>query len=175
MLCGCCLNAEHVSDLQLSCGDVHSQTMVGMNNKYHACALVPGLAFKLRPASMAMYQWMLICLAACFAGRPVQLLKGLDNKKDQSYFLASVPAQALQHFIFPLGSMLKADVRAMASEAGLTSASRRSSAGVCFIGGSPAYFLLNARTDTAFIWLHLFAVKSTAQPRGYLRELSSIR
>ena len=153
-----------LSDLQLSCGSIHSRTMVSMNNQSHACALAPTrLSLKLRPASMAMYQWMLICLAACVAGHPVQLLKGLDNTKDQSYFLASVPAQALKHFIFPLGSMLKAHVRAMALEAGLTSASRRSSAGICFVGGSPAYFLLNARTDVAFIWLHLFTVESSAQ------------
>ena len=68
------------------------------------------------------------------AGRPVQLLKGLDSNKDQSYFLASVPASALQHFIFPLGHMLKPDVRALALQAGVSSASRRSSAGLCFIG-----------------------------------------
>ena len=68
------------------------------------------------------------------AGGPVQLLRGLDPNKDQSYFLASVPAQALQHFLFPLGDMTKPDVRALAAEAGLTSATRRSSAGVCFIG-----------------------------------------
>ena len=64
----------------------------------------------------------------------MQLLKGLDGNKDQSYFLASVPSTALQHFMFPLGSMQKPDVRALASQAGLVSAGRRSSAGLCFIG-----------------------------------------
>lgn len=68
------------------------------------------------------------------AGRPVQLLKGLDSNKDQSYFLASVPAQALQHFMFPLGDLTKPVVRAMAVEEGLSSATKRSSAGLCFIG-----------------------------------------
>ena len=68
------------------------------------------------------------------AGGAVQLLKGLDSNKDQSYFLASVPATALQHFVFPLGNMLKPDVRQLAAAAGLSSAARRSSAGVCFIG-----------------------------------------
>lgn len=68
------------------------------------------------------------------AGAPGQLLKGLDSNKDQSYFLASVPAQALQHFMFPLGELTKTHVRALAVKAGLISAARRSSAGVCFIG-----------------------------------------
>lgn len=68
------------------------------------------------------------------AGGPVQLLKGLDGNKDQSYFLASVPGAALLHFMFPLGSMHKPDVRALAAQAGLISADRRSSAGLCFIG-----------------------------------------
>lgn len=68
------------------------------------------------------------------AGGGVQLLKGVDPNKDQSYFLASVPATALQHFLFPLGGMLKPGVRALAAQAGLVSATRRSSAGVCFIG-----------------------------------------
>ena len=68
------------------------------------------------------------------AGAAGLLLKGLDSSKDQSYFLASVPAQALQHFMFPLGELTKTRVRALAVEAGLSSAARRSSAGVCFIG-----------------------------------------
>ena len=71
-------------------------------------------------------------------GGPAQLLKGLDPNKDQSYFLASVPAQALQRFTFPLGNMTKPDVRALAASAGLSSATRRSSAGVCFIGELPS-------------------------------------
>ena len=70
----------------------------------------------------------------------MQLVKGLDSNKDQSYFLASVPATALQHFLFPLGSMQKPDVRSLAAQAGLTSAARRSSAGLCFIG-EPSFLL----------------------------------
>lgn len=73
-------------------------------------------------------------LAPGIDGGSVQLLKGLDRNKDQSYFLASVPSQALQHFMFPLGHLTKRVVRAMAEEEGLSSATRRSSAGLCFIG-----------------------------------------
>lgn len=97
--------------------------------------------FSLNLSSSAVMPRSAVCLVlnrlVTTAGGPVQLLKGVDPNKDQSYFLASVPAQALQHFLFPLGGMLKPDVRALAVDAGLSSASRRSSAGVCFIGVLP--------------------------------------
>ena len=69
-------------------------------------------------------------------GGPAQLLRGVDASKDQSYFLASVPGAALARAEFPVGGLLKGAVRALAAEAGLASAARRSSAGICFIGAS---------------------------------------
>lgn len=68
------------------------------------------------------------------AGGPSQLLTGADPLKDQSYFLASVPGAALRDVLFPLGALRKADVRRVAAEAGVPSAHRRSSAGLCFVG-----------------------------------------
>lgn len=68
------------------------------------------------------------------SGGTLQLLKGIDPHKDQSYFLASVQREALQHVLFPLGGMTKAAVRALAAEAHLPVATKRSSAGICFIG-----------------------------------------
>ena len=70
-------------------------------------------------------------------GGPAQLLRGADAAKDQSYFLASVPGAALACAQFPVGGLLKGTVRALAAEAGLASAARRSSAGICFIGARP--------------------------------------
>lgn len=67
-------------------------------------------------------------------GGPAQLLRGVDASKDQSYFLAAVPGAALARAEFPVGGLLKGAVRALAAEAGLASAARRSSAGICFIG-----------------------------------------
>ena len=67
-------------------------------------------------------------------GGDVRLLRGVDEAKDQSYFLASVHAEALRHVAFPLGSFHKAAVRGIAAEAGLAPATKRSSAGICFIG-----------------------------------------
>lgn len=67
-------------------------------------------------------------------GGPPQLLRGADPAKDQSYFLASVPGEALARASFPLGGLFKGAVRRLAAEAGLAPATRRSSAGICFIG-----------------------------------------
>lgn len=64
----------------------------------------------------------------------VQLLKGVDQTKDQSYFLASVHADSLRNVMFPLGDHKKSDVRQIAAAAGLVPADKRSSAGICFIG-----------------------------------------
>ncbi|BDA42167.1 tRNA-specific 2-thiouridylase MnmA [Coccomyxa sp. Obi] len=73
-------------------------------------------------------------LARCGdTGRPL-LLRGRDASKDQSYFLASVEGSTFSDVMFPLGDMHKAEVRRVAEAAGLPSAARRSSAGICFIG-----------------------------------------
>lgn len=63
-----------------------------------------------------------------------QLLRGADPDKDQSYFLAAVPASALARTLFPLGETHKAEVRAIAREHGLPNHARADSTGVCFIG-----------------------------------------
>ena len=70
----------------------------------------------------------------CLVTGAVQLLRGVDRDKDQSYFLASVRGNALQNVLFPLGDLTKAAVRGIAQDAGLHVAGRRSSAGICFIG-----------------------------------------
>jgi tRNA methyl transferase len=75
-----------------------------------------------------------VAVRICGADGATQLLQGLDALKDQSYFLAAVPAAALAACAFPLGSMRKEQVRRAAAAAGSPSASRRSSAGICFIG-----------------------------------------
>ena len=63
-----------------------------------------------------------------------QLLKGLDNNKDQSYFLYTLNQHQLSHALFPIGEMDKADVRKMAEEAELTTFNKKDSTGICFIG-----------------------------------------
>lgn len=67
-------------------------------------------------------------------GGPVQLLRGIDEDKDQSYFLASVGSAAFERVLFPLGGLTKAQVRDLALSEGLVTATKRSSAGICFVG-----------------------------------------
>ncbi len=62
------------------------------------------------------------------------LLKGLDNNKDQSYFLHAVSEDAFKKSLFPIGEMEKPQVRAIAEEHGLATAKKKDSTGICFIG-----------------------------------------
>jgi tRNA-specific 2-thiouridylase len=61
--------------------------------------------------------------------------RGADPEKDQSYMLASVPAEILHRCWFPLGAQTKAETRAQARAAGLAAATARESQEVCFVGG----------------------------------------
>ena len=63
-----------------------------------------------------------------------RLLKGLDDNKDQSYFLQAVPLEKFSNCLFPLGDWHKDDVRACAEKIGLHNARRKDSTGICFIG-----------------------------------------
>jgi tRNA-uridine 2-sulfurtransferase len=63
-----------------------------------------------------------------------RLLKGMDPEKDQSYFLHAVESDALRHTLFPIGHLDKQTVRAMARAAGLATAEKKDSTGICFIG-----------------------------------------
>ena len=62
------------------------------------------------------------------------ILTGLDANKDQSYFLTFVRQEQLAKAYFPVGDLQKADVRRLATEAGLPNAARKDSQGICFIG-----------------------------------------
>ena len=65
------------------------------------------------------------------------LLKGADRNKDQSYFLHAVNAEALAETVFPLGDLMKADVRRVAHDDGLSVYDKKDSTGICFIGERP--------------------------------------
>ncbi len=66
-------------------------------------------------------------------GQPA-LLRGVDQSKDQSYFLHALSPEQLAPSIFPLGDMEKTRVREIAREANLHVASKKDSTGICFIG-----------------------------------------
>ena len=62
------------------------------------------------------------------------LLRGADPGKDQSYFLAGLTKQQLSRVIFPIGDLMKSDVRRIAREQNFCNAAKKDSTGVCFIG-----------------------------------------
>lgn len=64
----------------------------------------------------------------------VELLAGKDKNKDQSYFLWTLTQDVLNHTLFPIGELTKGKVREMASERGLSTADKKDSQGVCFLG-----------------------------------------
>ncbi|MBP1999022.1 tRNA-specific 2-thiouridylase [Paenibacillus shirakamiensis] len=63
-----------------------------------------------------------------------KLLRGVDNNKDQTYFLNALNQDQLSKTMFPIGHLPKPEVRRIAEEAGLYTAKKKDSTGVCFIG-----------------------------------------
>lgn len=63
-----------------------------------------------------------------------RLGRAVDEKKDQTYFLYRISGEALGHTIFPIGHMLKPDVKKLAEKNGLHNAYKKESMGVCFVG-----------------------------------------
>ncbi len=63
-----------------------------------------------------------------------QLLRAVDDNKDQTYFLYRVTSKALEKTLFPLGEFTKPQVREMAKERGLYTAGKKDSQGICFVG-----------------------------------------
>ncbi len=63
-----------------------------------------------------------------------QLLAGKDPNKDQSYFLCQLSQEQLSKTLFPIGELLKPEVRAIAAEQDLITAEKKDSQGLCFIG-----------------------------------------
>lgn len=63
-----------------------------------------------------------------------RLLAGVDPSKDQSYFLCQLSQEQLSKAIFPIGGLLKSQVREIAAKAELPSANKKDSQGICFVG-----------------------------------------
>lgn len=62
------------------------------------------------------------------------LLRGLDNNKDQSYFLHAVAGDKIAKTLFPVGALEKSEVRRIAEQYDLATAKKKDSTGICFIG-----------------------------------------
>ncbi len=62
------------------------------------------------------------------------LLKATDVDKDQTYFLCDTKTHQLENVMFPIGGMVKSEVRAIAEKYGLVTSKKKDSTGICFIG-----------------------------------------
>src|SRR5699024_8365872 len=71
------------------------------------------------------------------AAHGAELLRARDAGKDQTYFLASVAQAALARTLFPLGNLVKREVRRIAEQAGFDNFAKKDSTGICFIGERP--------------------------------------
>lgn len=87
-----------------------------------------------------------------------RLLAGTDPNKDQSYFLCQLSQEQLSRALFPVGGLLKPEVRRIATEQGLATARRKDSQGICFVG----------KVD-----LPVFLQQKLASKRGNVHEILS--
>jgi tRNA-specific 2-thiouridylase len=62
------------------------------------------------------------------------LFEAKDKNKDQSYFLWTLTQKQLAHCLFPIGNLVKPKVRSIAKQAGLPTAEKKDSQGICFLG-----------------------------------------
>lgn len=74
------------------------------------------------------------CQRRLVSGSKWQLLRGADSNKDQSYFLYTLSHEHIARTLFPLGTLEKPEVRAIAEAQGLVTAHKKDSTGICFIG-----------------------------------------
>lgn len=68
------------------------------------------------------------------ANGSLQMLKGIDDNKDQTYFLYTLQQAQLKHTLFPIGHLPKTQVRELAEQQGFSTARKKDSTGICFIG-----------------------------------------
>jgi tRNA-specific 2-thiouridylase len=77
-------------------------------------------------------------------GSGCRLLKGIDPVKDQSYFLYALGQAELKHILFPIGGMLKSEVKKLAADKGLPAWVRKESQDICFIPDDDSRAFLSA-------------------------------
>lgn len=67
-------------------------------------------------------------------GNNTHMLRGVDNNKDQTYFLYTLQQEQLNKTLFPVGELEKSEVRQIAEEQNFVTANKKDSTGICFIG-----------------------------------------
>ncbi|HEX7259629.1 MAG TPA: tRNA 2-thiouridine(34) synthase MnmA [Candidatus Saccharimonadia bacterium] len=85
-----------------------------------------------------------------------QLLRAEDDNKDQTYFLYRITSEALQKTVMPIGDYTKPEVRKLAADFGLPTATKKDSQGICFVGpvGMKAFLKQYVAADPGPIMLH---------------------
>ncbi len=68
------------------------------------------------------------------SGEETVMLRGLDNNKDQTYFLSQLSQEQIKDVLFPVGELQKSEVREIAHKYKLATADKKDSTGICFIG-----------------------------------------
>jgi len=99
-----------------------------------------------------------------------QLLAGKDPNKDQSYFLCQLTQAQLSKALFPIGDLLKPEVRAIAKKAGLTTAEKKDSQGLCFVGKVHLPDFLQQRLESKKGKVIEIDAHSSAFQNGYASE-----
>lgn len=104
-----------------------------------------------------------------------RLLAGKDPNKDQSYFLCQLTQQQLSKALFPIGELLKPEVREIAKIAGLATAEKKDSQGLCFVGKVHLPDFLQQRLEPKKGRVIEVPFDSTAFKNGYAEsDLKSI-
>jgi tRNA-specific 2-thiouridylase len=101
-----------------------------------------------------------------------QLLGGKDPNKDQSYFLCQLSQDQLSKALFPIGELLKSEVRDIAREAGLATAEKKDSQGLCFIGKVrlPDFLQQKLEPKEGNVWEVARDAAFLQEPRNTLEE-----
>jgi tRNA-specific 2-thiouridylase len=81
-------------------------------------------------------------------GATVDLIRGADENKDQTYFLTAVQGQVFNKVLFPIGHLPKPEVREIAKKMGLATHAKKDSTGICFIGERKFKSFLNQYVAT---------------------------
>jgi tRNA-specific 2-thiouridylase len=94
------------------------------------------------------------------------LLRGVDRRKDQSYFLFGLKREVLRNIIFPLGNMTKPEVRELATELGVPTATKPESQDICFVADGHYANFVEERLDDDEIISGEIKIKSTGEVLG---------
>jgi tRNA-specific 2-thiouridylase len=108
-----------------------------------------------------------------------RLLAGVDNNKDQSYFLCQLNQAQLTKTLFPIGELTKPEVRKIAKEQGLITAEKQDSQGLCFVGKVSLPEFLQQQLDVKtgrIIQIHdshpMYQIKREDTPEGLAAKYS---